>query len=128
MLKNRSFRLFVNLVLLVAVFVVSAAYYAAAPAALAANGQPPVNGCQPGANNDIVNEWQLFSQSQFATYLVEVFDYDEEAAEKRAASTYSFCDHNNDGYACVMQQNLPNDASGSNIFWLAEDNHPFGGQ
>ena len=108
--------------------IAAAIMLAAAPAALAANGQPPVNGCQPGADNGIVNEWQLFSQSQFATYLVEVFDYDEEAAEKRAASTYSFCDHNNDGYACVMQQNLPNDASGRSTYWLAEDNHPFGVQ
>ena len=83
MLKNRSFRLFVNLVLLVAVFVVSVAYYAAAPAALAANGQPPVNGCQPGANNDIVNEWQLFNHELFVEYLVNGFDYDEKAAEKR---------------------------------------------
>ena len=119
--------LLVGLVIVMSLGISSVAL-AAAPAALAANGQPPVTGCQPGANNGIVNEWQLFSQSDFADYLVKVFDYDEEAAEKRAASTYAFCDHNNDGYACVMQQNLPNDASGSNIFWLAEDNHPFGGQ
>jgi hypothetical protein len=99
----------------------------AAPAALAANGQPPVNGCQPGANNDIVNEWQLFSRDGFADYLVEL-GWDADAAEERSYITYAFCDHNNDGYACVMQQNLPNDASGHSTYWLAEDNHPFGGQ
>jgi hypothetical protein len=41
---------------------------------------------------------------------------------------FNFCDHNNDGFTCVMQQNLPNDASGRSTYWLAEDNHPFGGR
>ena len=108
--------------------IAAAIMLAAAPAALAANGQPPVNGCQPGANNDIVNEWQLFYITEFEEYLVNEFGYTEDAAEERAESTYAFCDHNDDGYACVMQQNLPNDASGSSKWWLAEDNHPFGGQ
>jgi hypothetical protein len=100
----------------------------AAPAALAANGQPPVNGCQPGADNDIVNEWQLFNHEDFVDYLVNGFLYDEEAADQRSIIMFDFCDHNDDGYVCVMQQNLPNDASGRSTYWLAEDNHPFGVQ
>jgi len=100
----------------------------AAPAALAADGQPPVNGCQPGANNGIVEEWQLFDRAGFAAYLVDWFGYEEEAAVDRSDIMFNFCDHNNDGFTCVMQQNLPNDASGRSTYWLAEDNHPFGGQ
>ena len=107
--------------------IAAAILLAAAPAALAANGQPPVNGCQLGANNDIVNEWQLFDRAGFADYLVEL-GWDEDAAEERSYITFAFCDHNNDGFACVMQQNLPTDASGKNIYTLAEDNHPFGGK
>ena len=119
--------LLVGLVIVMSLGISSVAL-AAAPAALAANGQPPVTGCQPGANNGIVNEWQLFSQSDFADYLVKVFDYDEEAAKPRSEIMFDFCDHNLDGFVCVMQQNLPNDASGRSTYWLAEDNHPFGGQ
>ena len=108
--------------------IVAAIMLAAAPAALAANGQPPVSGCQPGAENGIVNEWQLFNHELFVKYLVNGFGYDEEAAEQRSIIMFDFCDHNDDEYVCVMQQNLPHDASGRSTYWLAEDNHPFGVQ
>ena len=98
----------------------------AVPLALAANGQAPENGCQPGANNHRVQGWQLFSRDEFADYLMGR-GYPEENAVQQSIVTYAFCDHNNDGYACVMEQNLPNDASGYSSYWLAEDNHPFGG-
>jgi len=98
---------------------------AVAQPAFAANGNAPERGCQVGANNEIVGEWQLFSEGEFADYLVERFDYDEDIAEKRAAAVWAFCDHNKDGDACVMEQKLPpNDTR----FWLVEDNHPFGGK
>ena len=98
------------------------------PLALAANGHAPENGCQVGANNIIVGEWQLFSRAEFEEYLVEAFGYPEEAAERRSIEVYAFCDHNDDDYACVLEQNLPNDASGRSSYWLVEDNHPFGGK
>ncbi len=123
MFENRSFRLFVTLVLLVAVFVVSAAYYAAAPTALAADGHAPENGCQVGANNENIGEWQLFSREDFVEFLMSR-GMDEEDAVKRTDAIWAFCDHNNDGYTCVLDAHLPN---GDN--WkLIEDNHPFGGQ
>ena len=102
---------------------------AAAPAAPAADGQPPVNGCQPGADNGIVQEWQLLSLGEYAQLLFEEFSApDYASALERATTTYAFCDHNGDNYTCVMQQNLPNDANGSSRWLLIEDNHPFGGQ
>jgi hypothetical protein len=108
--------------------ITAAILLASAPTALAADGQPPVNGCQLGANNDIVEEWQLFDRAGFAAYLVKGFGYEEEAAVDRSDIMFNFCDHNGDGFTCVMQQNLPTDASGRSVYWLAEDNHPFGGQ
>jgi invasion protein IalB len=102
---------------------------APAPAALAANGQPPVNGCQPGAENGIVQSWQLLDHEGFVKYLMNGFGYEDKvAAEQRSEIMFAFCDHNGDGQVCVMQQNLPNDASGRSTYWLAEDNHPFGGR
>jgi hypothetical protein len=76
-----------------------------------------------------VEEWQLLSLEEYAQLLVEALkapSYEE--ALERAETTYDFCDINGDNYACVMTQNLPNDASGSSQWFLVEDNHPFGGQ
>jgi len=108
---------------------ISSVGLAAAPAAPAANGQRPVNGCQPGADNGIVQEWQMLSLEQYAQLLFEEFSApDYASALERATATYAFCDHNGDNYACVMQQNLPTDANGSSRWLLVEDNHPFGGR
>jgi hypothetical protein len=107
---------------------ISSVALAAPPAALAANGQPPVNGCQPGADNHIVEQWQMLSLQGFAQFLVDDFGRSYEVALASAERIYAFCDHNGDNYACVMQQNLPNDANGSSKWLLIEDNHPFGGQ
>lgn len=96
--------------------------------AFAANGNRPENGCQPGANNGIVSEWQLFEFEDYVEFLVEEFGRDPVIALERATATYNFCDHNKDGSVCVMEQNLPNDANGSSRWLLIEDNHPFGGQ
>ena len=102
---------------------------AVAQPAFAANGNAPEPGCQLGARNEIVGEWQLFDQDEFVQYLMgEPFDYTSERAMERAEEVWAFCDHNNDGSVCVMEQNLPNDASGSSSFALVEDNHPFGGR
>jgi hypothetical protein len=96
---------------------------------LAANGAAPDAGCQPGADNGIIEQWQLLSLEEFAQLLYEVGSApDLESALERATAIYAFCDHNGDNYTCVMEQNLPNDANGSSHWFLIEDNHPFGGQ
>jgi len=127
-----------SLFILLTVFLIAIALTAVAGAsanmedqpAFAEAGNAPVAGCQVGANNTIVGEWKLFSRGDFAEYLYlhEELDYSEAEAEQQAKTTYAFCDHNNDGYACVMEQNLPNEASGKSTYWLVEDNHPYGGK
>ena len=125
-----------SLFILLTVFLIAIALTAVAGASAAMEDQPafaeqvnaPDGGCQVGANNEIVGEWQLFNQEEFALYLEEAFDYSEGDAEERAAAVWAFCDHNNDDLACVMEQNLPNDASGRSSYWLVEDNHPYGGK
>ncbi len=98
---------------------------ATATPSFAANGAASGAGCQPGADNDNIEGWRLLSLEEFAEFLVEEFDYPSyEVALERAQKTYAFCDHNGDNYTCAMVQNLPNDASGSNHWWLVEDNHP----
>lgn len=96
--------------------------------AFAANGTAPDGGCQPGANNGLIEQWQLLSLEEFAQFLVDEFNYPSyEIALERAQTTYAFCDHNGDNHVCATVQNLPNDANGSDHWWLVEDNHPFGG-
>ena len=93
--------------------------------AYAGNGGAPVAGCQPGSNNQIVESWQMLSLEEYAALLVEEGSAPNyESAVERATVTYNFCDHNGDNYACVMEQNLPNDSS---HWFLIEDNHLFGG-
>ena len=94
----------------------------------AANGTTPSTGCQPGAGNDLMGSWQLLSLEEYAQLLVEKSKSNPsyEEALKRATATYAFCDKNGDNYACVMTQHLPNDANGSDTWFLIEDNHfPF---
>jgi len=102
---------------------------ATATPSYAANGAAPNTGCQPGADNDIMEGWRLLSLEEFAQFLVDEFDYPSyEIALERAQTTYAFCDHNGDNYVCATVQNLPNDASGSDHWWLVEDNHPMNDQ
>lgn len=94
----------------------------------AANGTAPTAGCQPGAGNDLMGSWQLLSLEEYADLLNKEYNAPNyESALARATATYAFCDKNGDNYACVMTQNLPNDANGSDTWLLVEDNHfPFG--
>jgi hypothetical protein len=91
----------------------------------------PVGTCQPGTANAQgapgVGEWQLLSQSEYAELLRATFgEPSPGAAEERAEVTYAFCDKNDDGYACVLKQTLPANASGITHALLTEDNHyPF---
>jgi hypothetical protein len=93
-----------------------------------ANGDAPLADCQPGAGNDLMSSWELMHIEEYAQLLVDSGKYpDLESAQARAAITYGFCDKNGDNYTCVMQQHLPNDANGSSLWFLIEDNHfPFG--
>ncbi len=100
-----------------------------APPAHADNAGAPVAGCQPGAGNDLMSNWQLLSLEEYAQLLVDSSKSEPtwDQALDRATATYAFCDKNGDNYACVMTQHLPNDANGSDTWFLIEDNHfPFG--
>ncbi len=115
--------------LAVAIAVATTMLISTASPSFAANEKAPVAGCQPGADNGIIEQWQLLSLEEYAQLLYEVGSApDFESALERATATYAFCDHNGDNYTCVMEQNLPNDANGSSHWFLIEDNHPFGGQ
>ena len=98
--------------------------------AQADHGNVPVANCPPGAGNDLMGSWQLMSLEEYAQLLYDEFNApDYESALTRAQATYAFCDKNGDNYACIMEQNLPNDANGSSRWLLVEDNHfPFGGE
>ncbi len=112
-----------------AVVMAAALLLATASPSFAAEGTAPDAGCQPGADNGLIEQWQLLSLEEYAQLLYEVGSApDFESALERATATYAFCDHNGDNYTCVMEQNLPNDANGSSHWFLIEDNHPFGGQ
>jgi hypothetical protein len=112
-----------------AVVIAAALLLVTATPSLAAEGTAPNAGCQPGAGNDLMGSWQLLSLEEYAQRIYEVGKApDLASALERATATYAFCDRDGDGYACVMEQNLPNDASGSSLWFLVEDNHPFGGQ
>ena len=90
----------------------------------------PLADCQPGAGNDLMSSWQLMHLEEYAQLLYERANGSRsyEEALERASATYAFCDKNGDNYACMMTQNLPNDANGSDTWFLIEDNHfPFGG-
>lgn len=113
---------------LIAVVVGAAMMLAIASPAHADNAGAPAAGCQPGAGNDLMGSWQLLSLEEYAQLLVEKSKRSptyEEALEQ-AKATYAFCDKNGDNYTCVMEQHLPNDANGSNLWFLIEDNYfPF---
>jgi hypothetical protein len=96
--------------------------------ALAAQGAAPDSECQVGADNQHIEEWQLLSSEEFALFITDEFNIPSDIAPLIATATYNNCDRNGDDYACVMVQNLPNDANGSSKWWLVEDNHPFGGK
>ena len=112
-----------------AIVLAAALLLATASPSFAAEGTAPDAGCQPGAGNDLMGYWQLLSLEEYAQLLYEVGKApDFASALERATATYDFCDRDGDGYACVMEQKLPNDSSGSSLWFLVEDNHPFGGQ
>lgn len=73
--------------------------------------------CQPGAgeNSELASSWELTNLEG----LTELYNGNATAAQ----ATFDFCDKNGDGFVCTMTQSLPNDANGSDTWYLSEDNH-----
>lgn len=116
---------------------------------------PPANGsaapntqdCRPGGNSHVVGAWNMMTQAEYELVLLAgrgvnaddalpehlihpggadgTIDTWGELAHEAATATWAFCDHNTDGYACVMRQTLPTDANGSENWFIILDNHPF---
>ena len=113
--------------LIIAAGLIAGMLFAAAPAF--ADSGDPVAACQPGTANAEgatgVGAWQLLSQDEYAELLVATFGEEPYpgAADDRAAATYALCDKNEDGYACVLEQTFPTNASGFTVSLLTEDNH-----
>ena len=98
------------------IFILLRLVLAVSPASAAA----PQNECQPGAENHVIGSWELMNVQEYAELLEELFP-GREGYYERAQATFDFCDHNNDGSACVMVQSFPVTAA------LVVDNHPYGG-
>lgn len=64
------------------------------------------------------SEWELLDVER----LTELYG-GTEGARAAAERTFAKCDHNRDDLACTKTQNLPNDSSGSDTWFLSEDNH-----
>ncbi len=99
--------------------------------------------CRPGAqDNDIIGSWGITDKDHFVQDWIDrrielrgldVNDPEDQATiegwrvdlSKRADATWTFCDKNRDGLACVFWQEFPDGAPYS-FAWLALDNRPFG--
>jgi hypothetical protein len=103
------------LVLVVMVFLMALVI---APAALA---DSPWAGCPVGpqdAGGSTIGEWQLWTEEDAVEALITAgFDPAD------AAPQWAKYDKNGDGYLCTMTQILPNDNSGSAIWYVSHDNN-----
>jgi hypothetical protein len=89
-----------------------------ASAALAAS---PHRGCSVGpvdAGNSTIGSWELMDEATFAE-AIEDSGFDPSLA----AAIFETEDRNGDGLLCVMTQVLPNDASGSDTWFVSHDNN-----
>ena len=66
----------------------------------------PENLVHPGGDDGLIDTWG-------------------ELAHESATATWEFCDHNDDGLACVMKQTAPSGAGGWVMAFITLDNHPF---
>ena len=90
---------------------------ATAGIASAAMAQSPHTGCPEGAGHaggSTIGGWELWT---FADMLAT---FEDPAA---AQAEWDRHNRNNDDYVCVMEQVLPNDASGDDTWYLARDNN-----
>ena len=120
----------------------------AAPALATHPTPPPANGmaapntedCRPGGNSHHVGPWTMMTQQEYEVmlladreagdplpdYLIRpggddgLIDTWGELVHASATATWEFCDHNDDGLACVMKQTLM-----GGTFYITLDNHAF---
>ena len=81
----------------------------------------PWRGCPVGPQDEggsTIGEWHLWTEVTFAEEL-EAAGFDPEDA----AAVFAKENKNRDAYLCVMTQNLPNDASGSDTWFVSHDNN-----
>ncbi len=103
---------------------------AASPALATHPEPPPANGaaapstedCRPGGNSQINGSWTIMTQAEYEDMLLDGRDIDTwgELIHASATATWDFCDHNDDGLACVMKQGLP-----GGTYYITLDNHKF---
>ena len=108
---------------------------------------PNTDDCRPGAKSHIVGPWTMMTQQEYETMLLAdrglsaddplpeslvhpggddgLIDTWGELAHESATATWEFCDHNDDGHACVMKQTAPSGAAGWTMAYTILDNHPF---
>ena len=87
----------------------------------AALGAPPHGGCPVGpvnAGNSTIGAWERMDEESFAD-AIEDSGFDPALAE----AVFETEDRNRDGFLCVMIQTLPNDASGSDTWFVSHDNN-----
>jgi len=87
----------------------------------AAAASPPNLGCARGpghAGNTSIGAWESWDQATYAAAI----DATVGGGAETAALTFAKEDRNGDGFLCVMTQTLPNDASGSSIWFVSHDN------
>ena len=124
--------------------------FATHPEPIPASDAAPPNtvDCRPGGNSHITGHWTMMTQLQYEDMLLAglaergiyadtelpperirpggddgTIDTWGELVPASATATWDFCDHNDDGFACVMKQTFPVDAPPFTLTIL--DNHPF---
>ena len=81
----------------------------------------PHRGCSVGpvnAGNSTIGAWELMDETTLAA-ATEASGFDPEIV----ADIFAKEDRNGDGLLCVMTQVLPNDASGSDTWFVSHDNN-----
>ncbi|HSM44557.1 MAG TPA: hypothetical protein VK969_06020 [Acidimicrobiia bacterium] len=87
----------------------------------AALGAPPHGGCPVGpvnAGNSTIGAWERMDETTLAA-ATAASGFDPGIV----ADIFAKEDRNGDGLLCVMTQVLPNDASGSDIWFVSHDNN-----
>ncbi|MDP8904080.1 MAG: hypothetical protein M3N29_01975 [Chloroflexota bacterium] len=89
--------------------------------ATGASAASPHTGCPVGpggAGGSTIAAWQPMNETTLAAAIAGAgFDPTE------AAAVFEAGDRNHDGLLCVLVQTLPNDASGSDTWFVSKDNN-----
>ena len=98
---------------------------------------PSTEDCRPGGNSHINGSWNMMTQAEYEDMLLAGRGVNAgdllppelvrpglntwgELIQAAATATWDFCDHNDDGYTCVMKQTLP-----GGTYYITLDNHKF---